>query len=60
MKFKNFYRELYEETTSGDIATVDTKLVLSKKHPKRLQKNKKCKKHNILNCPICTPENKWK
>lgn len=46
MKFKDYIKE---ETTSGDIATVDTKLNLVKKDTP-----KKCKKHNIENCKECT------
>lgn len=45
MKFKDF---LKEDTTSADIATVDTKLGQSKETI-----NKACKKHNILNCKEC-------
>lgn len=46
--FKDFFNE---ETTSGDIATVDTKLDL--RTPKHLSKGKKCKKHKKINCSIC-------
>lgn len=45
MNFKDF---LKEDTTSADIATVDTKLGQNK-----VTINKICKKHNILNCKEC-------
>ena len=51
-KYKKFSKFLDEETTSGDIATVDTKLDMTKR-PKHLQKGKKCKKHHKLNCDVC-------
>jgi hypothetical protein len=44
--FKNFLKELSEETTSGDIATVTTKLDLVKRP-------KPCKKHNVIDCKEC-------
>lgn len=50
-KFKDFLRE---ETTSGDIATVDNKLNTYK----HLQKGKKCKKHKKLNCIECQDKSK--
>ena len=56
--FKQFLKDLEEETTSGDIATVDNKLdmtrrPLKKKLQKHLQKGKRCKLHNRLNCKEC-------
>lgn len=45
-------------TTSGDIAQVTVKLDM--KRNKHLEKGKKCKKHNKLNCEICGEhEDKW-
>jgi len=58
MKFKKYLNKLKEETTSADIATVDTKLDLVKR-PKHLEKGKKCKAHKILNCEECT-DSKYK
>jgi hypothetical protein len=58
MKFKKYLRDLAEETTSADIATVDTKLDMVKRYEKHSQKGKKCKKHKTVNCPICESE-KW-
>jgi hypothetical protein len=55
--FKKFLKEIREETTSADIATVDTKLDLVKR-PKHLEKGKKCVKHKRLNCKECESE-KW-
>ena len=55
MKFKKFLKGLSEETTSGDIATVDTKLDMTRRQ-KHLEKGKKCKKHKQLNCEICEEE----
>ena len=53
---------LYEDdggTTSGDIATVTNKLDMVKRN-KHLEKGKKCKRHNKLNCEICSEkEDKW-
>jgi len=58
MKFKKYLNSLREETTSGDIATVSTKLDLVKRSEKHLAKGKKCKEHNILNCEECA-DKKW-
>lgn len=52
-KFSDFIKE---ETTSADIASVDTKLDLVKREPKHLSKGKRCKKHKELNCEICENE----
>lgn len=52
---------LYEDggTTSGDIATVTSKMDLVKRN-KHLEKGKKCRKHGKLNCEICGDnEDKW-
>jgi hypothetical protein len=54
MKFKKFLTTLAEETTSGDIASVDTKLDLVKRSDKHLAKGKRCKEHKLLNCEECT------
>lgn len=43
---------MQEETTSGDIATVDNKLGATRRH-RRLEKGKKCKDHKRLNCSVC-------
>lgn len=53
MKFKKFLSALAEETTSGDIASVDTKLDLVKRPDKHLTKGKRCKEHKLLNCEEC-------
>lgn len=53
MKFKKFLTALAEETTSGDIASVDTKLDLVKRQDKHLAKGKRCKKHKLMNCEEC-------
>lgn len=53
MKFKKFLTALAEETTSGDIASVDTKLDLVKRQDKHLAKGKRCKEHKLLNCEEC-------
>lgn len=61
MSFKKYLNDIKEETTSGDIATVDTKLDMVKR-PKHLEKGKKCKKHGRLNCVECLQdikESKW-
>jgi hypothetical protein len=50
--FKRYLKDIAEEVTSADIATVDNKLNLIKR-PKRLQKGKKCKLHKRLNCKRC-------
>lgn len=48
--FKDFVRGLDEETNSGDIAPVMTKLDLRAEPSK---KGKRCKDHKKLNCGIC-------
>ena len=53
MKFRKFLNNISEETTSGDIATVDNKLDLVKRPEKHLLKGKKCKDHKRLNCQEC-------
>lgn len=50
MSFKKFLKDIQEETTSADIASVDNKLGSKQKH---LEKGKKCKKHKRLNCEAC-------
>lgn len=61
MKFGKYLKDLAEETTAADIATVDTKLDLVKRHEKHAHKGKKCKKHKKFNCEICEEmnENHW-
>ena len=59
-KFGQFLKELREETTSGDIATVDNKLDLVKRE--KPVKGKKCKAHNNINCTKCSEdvkESRW-
>ena len=58
MKFRKYLKDITEETTSGDIATVDNKLDLVRRPEKHLQKGKKCKDHKRLNCQECE-ESKW-
>lgn len=58
MKFKKYLAALAEETTSGDIASVDTKLDLVKRKEKHLAKGKRCKEHKLLNCEECDAR-KW-
>jgi len=53
--FRKLLKDIQEETTAADIATVDTKLDLVKR-PKHLVKGKKCKKHKRLNCKACDPD----
>lgn len=60
MRFKNYIKTLREETTSADIATVDSKLDTTRRDPKEmkhLSKGKKCKLHKCLNCEHCENEN---
>lgn len=58
-KFKLYLDELKEETVSGDIATVATKMDLVKRN-KHLEKGKKCAKHKRLNCVECLDkDSKW-
>lgn len=47
------FKKFYEEMTSVDVATVDTKLDLTRRHEKHVNKGKKCKTHHDLNCKIC-------
>lgn len=58
MKFKEYLHELSELTTSGDIATVDSKLKHMHRRDKHLVKGKKCKEHKQLNCEECD-NSKW-
>jgi hypothetical protein len=53
--FKKFIKEIQEDTSTADIATVPVKLDLVKR-PKILEKGKKCKMHKKLNCEICESE----
>lgn len=55
MSFKDFFNE---ETTAGDIASVDTKLDM--RTPKHLSKGKKCRKHKKINCSVCSAEKESK
>lgn len=59
MKFKKYLKDLAEETTTADIATVDTKLDMVRRQ-KHLEKGKKCKKHKVLNCEQCEDLNESK
>jgi len=54
MGFKKFLDNLREETTSADIATVDTKLDMTRR--KKGEKGKKCKVHKRPNCQECLDE----
>lgn len=54
MKFSKYLKGIAEETTSADIATVDTKLDMTRRYEKhKSQKGKKCKQHKQFNCEIC-------
>lgn len=55
MTKRGFKKFLEEETVSGDIATVDSKLDLTRRN-KHLSKGKKCKKHKRVNCEACEQE----
>lgn len=60
-KFRSFLENLKEETTSGDIATVDNKMDFVRRN-KHLEKGKKCTTHKRLNCNICNDDlenKKW-
>lgn len=62
MSFKEYLKDLAEETTSADIATVDNKLDLTQRYQKhKCEKGKKCKAHKKPNCIICEnlEESKW-
>lgn len=59
MRFKQYIKKIQEETTSADIATVDTKLDMTRRDPsemKHLHKGKKCKLHKQLSCDECMNE----
>lgn len=56
MKFKNFLTKLQEETTAGDIASVEKKLDLSRRHEKHVKNGKKCKAHKVVDCEECVEE----
>jgi hypothetical protein len=58
MKFKKYLKDLAEETTSADIASVDNKLDMVQRYEKHSQKGKKCKTHKKVNCEKCESE-KW-
>lgn len=51
MRFKEFLKGLEEVTTSADIATVDTKLDMTRRP-------KPCKKHNVIDCELCNKDKK--
>lgn len=53
MKFKKYLKDLAEETNAADIATVDNKLDMVRRHEKHAHKGKKCKLHKEYNCEIC-------
>lgn len=59
--FRKYLKDIAEETTSGDIATVDTKLDLTQRYEKHKCKGKKCKAHKKYNCIICeeNEDSKW-
>jgi uncharacterized ferredoxin-like protein len=61
MKFAKYLQSIEEITTSGDIAPVEKKLDLVRRHEKHVNKGKKCKIHKTLNCEICEEleESKW-
>jgi len=66
VKFKSYLKKLEkdisEETTSADIATVDNKLDMVKRYEKKGKKGKKCKAHGRVNCEECSAElseSKW-
>ena len=52
-------QEIKEETTSADIASVDTKL--GSGPFRRMKKGKKCKEHKRFNCDECQSDDdeKW-
>ena len=52
MKFKNFLKDIQEETVSGDIATVDTKIG-SKPLRHQGKTGKKCRAHKRVGCLDC-------
>ena len=56
-----FRKYLDEETTAGDIASVDSRVGDVVRRPKHLEKGKKCIKHKRLNCKECdvNNESKW-
>lgn len=54
MSFREYLRT-NEETTSGDIASVPSKLGTRTRH-KHLEKGKKCKRHKQVNCEVCEEE----
>lgn len=53
MNFRDLLNDI-KETSSGDIATVDVKLDLTKRANR--QNGKKCKKHKRINCLECQSE----
>lgn len=48
MKFKKYLNDLSEETTSGDIATVDTKLDMVKRYKKKAKKAHTNEREDLL------------
>lgn len=52
MSFRKYVNRIQEETTAGDIATVMTKLDMTRRS-KHLHKGKKCKAHSNYNCEEC-------
>lgn len=56
MKFKNFLKKIQEETVVGDIASVEKKLDLTRRHEKHVNNGKKCKAHKRVNCEECVNE----
>lgn len=53
MDFRTLLKDIQEETTSGDIAIVQSKVGSA---PVKRQKGKKCKKHKRINCQECISE----
>jgi len=53
--FKQFLKDLKEETGTADIASVDNKVDMIKR-PKHLNKGKICKIHHVKNCEECLEE----
>ena len=57
MKFKNFLKDLDEEMTSGDVASVDSRLGDKPARTQGKHKGKRCKIHKRFDCLDCTKGN---